>query len=73
MKADLLLVHGSADDNVHLANTLSFVAALVTAGRPYALQVHPRQMHGFRPKEDRVSRDRAVLAHFERTLQAAAP
>jgi dipeptidyl-peptidase-4 len=73
LKADLLLVHGSADDNVHLANTLSFVAALVTAGRPYALQVHPRQKHGFRPKEDRVSRDRAVLAHFERTLQPAEP
>ena len=25
LKADLLLIHGSADDNVHLANTLSFV------------------------------------------------
>jgi dipeptidyl-peptidase-4 len=73
LKADLLLIHGSADDNVHLANTMSFVAALVKAGKPYSLQVHPRQLHGFRPKEDRISRDRAVLAHFERTLQPASP
>ena len=62
-------IHGSADDNVHLANTLAFVAALVKAGRPYALQLHPRQLHGFRPKEDRIARDRALLAHFERTLE----
>ena len=71
LKADLLLIHGSADDNVHLANTMAFVAALIKAGRPYSLQVHPRQLHGFRPKEDRIARDRAILAHFERTLQPA--
>jgi dipeptidyl-peptidase-4 len=71
LEADLLLIHGTADDNVHLANTLTFVAALIKAGKPYALQVHPRQLHGFRPKEDRVARDRAILAHFERTLKPA--
>ena len=68
LQADLLLIHGSSDDNVHLANTMAFVSALIKAGKPYHLQVHPRQLHGFRPKEDRIERDRAVLAHFERTL-----
>ena len=68
LEADLLLIHGASDDNVHLANTLAFVAALVKAGKPYSLQVHPRQLHGFRAREDRISRDRAILAHFERTL-----
>jgi dipeptidyl-peptidase-4 len=69
LEADLLLIHGSADDNVHLANTLSFVSELIEAGKPYSLLVHPRQKHGFRPKQDRIARDRAVLAHFERTLK----
>jgi dipeptidyl-peptidase-4 len=72
LEADLLLIHGASDDNVHLANTLAFVAALVKAGKPYSLQVHPRQLHGFRPKEDRIARDRALLAHFERTLRPGA-
>jgi dipeptidyl-peptidase-4 len=72
LEADLLLIHGSADDNVHLANTVAFVSALVKAGKPHGLQVHPRQLHGFRPREDRIARDRAVLAHFERTLRPAA-
>jgi dipeptidyl-peptidase-4 len=69
LKADVLLIHGSSDDNVHLANTMSFVAALIKAGRPYTLLVHPRQLHGFRAREDRLARDREILAHFERTLQ----
>ena len=73
LDADLLLIHGSADNNVHFANTMSFVSALIKAGKPYSLDVHPRQLHGFRPKEDRVARDRAVLGHFERTLLAPAP
>jgi dipeptidyl-peptidase-4 len=68
LQAELLLIHGSADDNVHLANTLSFVSALVKAGRPYSLRIHPRQLHGFKATEDRVAADRELLAHFERTL-----
>jgi dipeptidyl-peptidase 4 len=68
LQAELLLLHGTADDNVHLANTVSFVAALVHAGRPYSLLLYPGQAHGVSGKEDRTSRDRAVLAHLERTL-----
>jgi hypothetical protein len=34
--------------------------------------VHPRQKHGFQPKQDKVARDAAVLAHFERTLSPEA-
>jgi dipeptidyl-peptidase-4 len=69
LRADLLLIHGSSDDNVHLANTLSFVAALIKEGRPYSLLIHPRQRHGLRPREDRVAWDRALVEHFERTLR----
>src|SRR5260221_14596848 len=56
LKADLLLIHGTADD-------------IVLAGRPYALLVHPGQMHGFRAKENRIARDAAILRHFETYLR----
>jgi dipeptidyl-peptidase-4 len=69
LQAQLLLLHGTADDNVHLANTMAFVAALVKAGRPYSLRVFPGQLHGFKAKEDRIARDRAILEHFERALE----
>ena len=44
------------------------MAALVRAGKPYSLVLHPGQAHGLSGKEDPAARDRAVLAHFERTL-----
>jgi dipeptidyl-peptidase 4 len=68
LKADLLLIHGSSDDNVHLANTLAFVDALIRAGRPYSLLVHPREVHGFRDRANRTARDAAILGHFETYL-----
>jgi dipeptidyl-peptidase-4 len=73
LQADLLIIHGTGDDNVHFANTIAFAAALNKANRPHELDLHARQMHGFAAKEDRISRDRAVLDHFERTLKAARP
>jgi dipeptidyl-peptidase 4 len=69
LRAELLIIHGTADDNVHLANTVSFVDALAKAGRPYLLNVHPRQRHGFDAKENRVAADTALLRHFEQWLK----
>ena len=69
LRAELLLIHGTADDNVHLANTMAFADALAKAGRPYSLVVHPQQMHGFAAKENRVARDAAILRHFEMWLR----
>jgi dipeptidyl-peptidase 4 len=69
LKAPLLLLHGTADDNVHLANTMSFVDALVGAGRPHQLLVFPRQMHAFAARDDRIARDAAILRHFETYLK----
>jgi dipeptidyl-peptidase-4 len=69
LKAELLLIHGSSDDNVHLSNTLAFVEALIRAGRPYSLLVHPREMHGFRDRANRSARDAAILRHFETYLK----
>jgi dipeptidyl-peptidase-4 len=68
LQGGLLILHGTADDNVHVANTLAFASALVRAGKPHALNLHPRQLHAFKDKADRVARDRAVLRHFETHL-----
>jgi dipeptidyl-peptidase-4 len=68
LRAPLLLVHGTADDNVHLQNTIAFVDALVKAGRPYELQLTPGQKHGFRGKAALDGRYRAILSFFEKNL-----
>jgi dipeptidyl-peptidase-4 len=69
VRADLLILHGTSDDNVHFANTAAFVDALTKAGRPYALRVFPREMHAFREKANRTARDAAILEHFETYLK----
>jgi dipeptidyl-peptidase-4 len=69
LEGELLIIHGTSDDNVHLANTVAFAAELIKADRPHRLIVHPRQKHGFRTTADRIARDRATLEHFERTLR----
>jgi dipeptidyl-peptidase-4 len=73
LEGELLIIHGSADDNVHLANTLGFAAQLIEADRPHRLLIHPRQKHGMRSRADRIARDRATLEHFERTLKPPHP
>lgn len=42
----LLLVHGSADDNVHPQNMLAFADALIGAGIPFDMMVYPGRNHG---------------------------
>jgi dipeptidyl-peptidase 4 len=41
----LLLIHGLADDNVHLANTLRLSGALLAAGRPHEVLLLPGVGH----------------------------
>lgn len=42
----LLLIHGTIDDNVHLANTLQFIYELEKAGKPFDLMLYPKSRHG---------------------------
>jgi dipeptidyl-peptidase-4 len=70
LAAPLLLIHGGSDDNVHLQNTVAFIDALVRAGKPYELQVQPRQKHGFRSAESLNFRNRAIVRFFEANLQS---
>jgi dipeptidyl-peptidase-4 len=46
LKGDLLLIHGTGDDNVHLQNTMQFVQKLIDEGKQYDLMVYPNKSHG---------------------------
>ncbi len=41
----LLMVHGTGDDNVHVANTIQFIQQLVDLDKPYDLQLYPNVTH----------------------------
>lgn len=46
LKGSYLLVHGSADDNVHYQNTMEMVDALVKANKEFDLFIYPNKNHG---------------------------
>lgn len=46
LKGKLLIIHGSADDNVHLQNTMMFTEALVQANRPFDMHIYTNKNHG---------------------------
>jgi len=45
LRGDLLVVHGSGDDNVHYQGTERLVNALVAADRPFTMMVYPNRSH----------------------------
>ena len=45
----LLIIHGTADDNVHFQNTVEMTRALNRAGKQYDMMVYPDQNHSMWP------------------------
>ena len=48
IKGKLLLVHGTADDNVHFQNSLEFAEAMVQAGVQFQMMAYVNRNHGIR-------------------------
>jgi dipeptidyl-peptidase 4 len=46
LRGNLLVVHGSGDDNVHYQGTERLVNALVAANKPFTMMVYPNRTHG---------------------------
>jgi len=45
LRGDLLLVHGSGDDNVHFQNSEAVINALVAANKPFTMMEYPNRTH----------------------------
>ena len=63
----LLLIHGTADDNVHFQNTVEMTRALNRCGKQYDMMVYPDQNHSMQPDYTRQIRQR-MISFVERNL-----
>ena len=68
LKAKLLIIHGTSDDNVHLQNTINFLNALINDAKPYEFHLQPGQKHGFQGSVPRSYVDERILRFFKENL-----
>jgi dipeptidyl-peptidase-4 len=68
LKSRVLVIHGTADDNVHMQNTMNFIDALAKRGKPYELQIQPGQMHGFSGEAQNRFLVEQIVDFFRRNL-----
>ncbi|MEP7321274.1 MAG: DPP IV N-terminal domain-containing protein [Saprospiraceae bacterium] len=47
LKGKLFIVHGSADDNVHMQNTFQLIEKLQTTGKQFEMMIYPNVRHGW--------------------------
>lgn len=73
LRADLLLIHGMADDNVFFDHSVRLMAELEKRGKLFELMTYPGQRHGIYGKEESIHSWKTVFDFFERKLKNRGP
>ncbi|MCL6480866.1 MAG: S9 family peptidase [Firmicutes bacterium] len=73
LKGKLLIAHGTADDNVHYANTVQLQEQLIRHGRYAEILVYPGRGHGISDARARIHLFHRVTQFFEETLRRDEP
>ncbi len=60
LAGNLLLIHGTLDDNVHPQNTMQFAFELQRAGKTFQMMMYPKSSHGVTDAE--------LVPHLRRTM-----
>jgi dipeptidyl-peptidase-4 len=64
LKGDLLIVHGTGDDNVHYQATEYLINALVAANKPFTMMAYPNRTHGIFEGDGTTLHLRSLLTRY---------
>ena len=68
LTGNLLLVHGLADDNVHVQHSWLYVDALVQAGKQFEMQMYVDDNHSIRKTANKEHLHKRILLFLEKNL-----
>ncbi|MDU1891736.1 MAG: S9 family peptidase [Dysgonomonas sp.] len=68
LEGNLLLIHGSADDNVHFQNTMDYAAALVKANKQFDMFVFTDKNHSIPGSATRTYLYEKVIKHLKTNM-----
>ncbi len=73
LHGELLLIHGTMDENVHMQNTLQFAYELQRAGKPFDMMVYPKSRHKLEGPELEKHRHLTMLDFVRQHLSPRSP
>ena len=69
LTGNVLIIHGTADDNVHAQHTWQYVDALVQAGKQFEMQIYTDDNHHLRKGNTAAHMHERILGFLARTLK----
>ncbi len=69
LTGDVLIIHGTGDDNVHVQNTMQYVHALVEADKQFEMQLYPDDNHFLRKGNNAKHMHERVLLFLQKKLR----
>ena len=74
LQGNLLLVHGTGDDNCHIQTTEMLIDELIAHNKQFSLMVYPNRTHSIRERKNTTRHLRQLMTDFlDRNLIAANP
>ena len=68
LKGNLLIIHGTGDDNVHPLNTMQFVNELIAESKQFDLMLYPNRNHRMRGGNTRLHLYTLITNYFLENL-----
>jgi dipeptidyl-peptidase 4 len=73
LQGNLVIAHGTSDDNVHMQNTIQIAQSFIAADKQFSLLLYPRKTHGIAGPSARTHLFGRIRQHFDRTLLGIEP
>ena len=68
LSGEVLIIHGTADDNVHVQHTMQYIDALVRAGKQFEMQLYTDDNHHLRKGNNAKHMHNRILLFLKKNL-----